>query len=525
MRTFRVCLAALVILLIMTAYSPSQTVSSVEGPVPKPESVLWSPAKTTVSRVLEVFDDKPHRARFNSTGEFLALNCDGAVVVRSVSDGKETRRFPSSHPWCNPAWSHKTDDLAFSDTSTSVSVHSAHDGSLKCRITSLPSSVLRLEWSPAGDSLAIGGEDGMLRIVSVLRQAIANSLEVGSETIFSLAYSRSGDRLAIRTQDEALHFWNPTSEVFTRRKENQGLNGTIAYGTTKYALTDAHDISVFNASVDTIAYTIASRFPSTLSFAADESFLVFVEDGSTIVLVESNGQRLHQFRCTTGYVVDMSLSPDSKNLAVVDSNSQVVIWDVSSIAALKAGTLPDLPPEATVKGRYSDVLEILSAPDDRGIFGDLFEFGIFTRTGVSGDAYWVYSAPNWYLFSHSRIGISRPRTPLPEPVDIPVGKRRIWLAFPNAVCSGAFAEAVDRLPASIRRIEAASLTYQHGFTFPDKERNYAIAVLTLDVTPGTDTATVLELLSQKASIIVRDGTVLTETEAKLASVYTTGPIP
>lgn len=487
--------------------------------VPIPEQLLWEPTQTSVSKSISNDNLDTNRISLESSGKLFALTCDKAVIVRSLPEGKEVRRFPSTNAWCTPAWSPKTNDLAFSDSASSVSVHSVVDGSLRFQVSNLPETALHLEWSPSGDFLAIGGFDGLLKICNASDGSIAKTLDVGRETVCSLAYSKSGDRLGIRTQGELLLVWNPATDNFTTHRKKQGINGELAYGATKYASSSAQGIRVFDLATDQVAYTVASRFPIALAFAVDEAFLVFADNSGSVVLIGPKGERLHQFRCTTGYVRDMALSPDSRSLVVIDSKSQVTVWDLSSIDRLKEATQPSLPPKVTINGRYSDLLQIHSAPKDRVTFGDFHELGVPSGTSSSDRAYWIYAAPNWYVFARSSIGMDHPRHPLPQPIEVPNAKRRIWLAFPNASCRDNFEAVVATLPGSVREVAAASLTYRHNFSFPEERKNQAIAILSLDVIPGADTATVLESLARESGIRLGEGTVLTEAEAKQALVF------
>ena len=100
------------------------------------------------------------------------------------------------------------------------------------------------------------------------------------------------------------------------------------------------------------------------------------------------------------------------------------------------------------------------------------------------------------------------------------GKRTIWLAFPRSNCSGNFAAVVGRLPEQIPEIETASLSYNHGFSFPEPEKNFAVAILTVTLANGVDTATALELLNSRTSLALRDGAVLTRNDAEKSGLLT-----
>ena len=220
---------------------------------------------------------------------------------------------------------------------------------------------------------------------------------------------------------------------------------------------------------------------------------------------------------TGDYFHSISLAPGCNVLATVDSRSHLVVWDVASIDELKKATAVAVPEAATLNGRYSDLVAVHFAPKDKTVFGPFHEFGIWTQSEHMSDNYWTYSDPNWYVFAKSRICVFKPPTPLPEPVLLADRRRIVWLAFPNAICRGAFAEAVARLPARIPEIVSSDLTYRHNFQFTDPEKNFAVAILTVEVKPNVSTEHLLERLNS-VNISVRDGTILSRDQVRASDL-------
>jgi len=76
----------------------------------------------------------------------------------------------------------------------------------------------------------------------------------------------------------------------------------------------------------------------------------------------------------------------------------------SCLLAAGLASAQDAPPEASVDGKYSDLLKILDVPQDEETYGKTFEWGYWTGQ-TWGDhkdlptAYWVYVAPKWYLWA------------------------------------------------------------------------------------------------------------------------------
>lgn len=63
----------------------------------------------------------------------------------------------------------------------------------------------------------------------------------------------------------------------------------------------------------------------------------------------------------------------------------------------------DVPAEATVNGKYSELVQIMYCLNDQGAYGKFRDYGWWGggpwcgQTGKAG--YWVWVAPNWYVWS------------------------------------------------------------------------------------------------------------------------------
>ncbi len=64
----------------------------------------------------------------------------------------------------------------------------------------------------------------------------------------------------------------------------------------------------------------------------------------------------------------------------------------------------EAPPEASVNGKYSELIQVLPCPRDGGSYGEFRDYGHWGggawcgQTGKAG--YWVWVAPNWYVWKH-----------------------------------------------------------------------------------------------------------------------------
>lgn len=75
-------------------------------------------------------------------------------------------------------------------------------------------------------------------------------------------------------------------------------------------------------------------------------------------------------------------------------------WYVWEMRADEAG----LDPRASVKGKYQVLMHVVKVPDDRQIYGEFYDWGFSEEYSYAGydnltPGYWVYLAPNWYVWA------------------------------------------------------------------------------------------------------------------------------
>lgn len=64
----------------------------------------------------------------------------------------------------------------------------------------------------------------------------------------------------------------------------------------------------------------------------------------------------------------------------------------------------DLNPAASAYGKYAGLIHVLYMPDEKLAFGDYYDWGFWEGYDYGNyrdltPGYWVYSAPNWYVWA------------------------------------------------------------------------------------------------------------------------------
>ena len=63
--------------------------------------------------------------------------------------------------------------------------------------------------------------------------------------------------------------------------------------------------------------------------------------------------------------------------------------------------------KASVDGKYSKLLKKIEVAEDKASYGDFNDYGYDTTTEWAGykdlpPGYWVYVAPNWYIWGETK---------------------------------------------------------------------------------------------------------------------------
>jgi len=72
------------------------------------------------------------------------------------------------------------------------------------------------------------------------------------------------------------------------------------------------------------------------------------------------------------------------------------------------------PEHSSVQGRYSGLMQKISCPSDRELYGQFFDYGWWSAASYCGQrvvsGWWVYAEPYWYVWRRNReMPKTRPR--------------------------------------------------------------------------------------------------------------------
>lgn len=271
----------------------------------------------------------PDSAALNPDGSRIAVPCDGQICVWDTADGALTDTWDGGSV---VAWS-PTDDVVATDRidgeTVSLVLLDAVSGAEQVNVDAYSAPVvedapgdgfLDLAFSPAGDTLAGVGGDGVVRLWSVADPDDASEVDVEGDKPVAVAFSPDGARLAVASSDApvSIHDVATGEQVGSLDAAPQGAvawsddGATIA--TASFALDDDAATTIWDAEALTVE--------AELSRAGDE--LAFAPSSDALALSEKNKPDVLVWRWADDDVTALSAATDAPRSVLWDAEGSVL---------------------------------------------------------------------------------------------------------------------------------------------------------------------------------------------------------
>jgi WD40 repeat protein len=309
-------------------------------------------------------------------GQGLAFRRQGQVVMWDVATGRSLHQFALPAKACCLAWSLNGKAIA-TGSSQGVALWDAASGKQRWHLAGAVSGAYAVACSPDGKVLAIGGEDGSLRLAALASGKVLCRFQRHRSPIHAVAFSADGKRLASGSDNGFLRLWDTAT-----RKETHCLQGfhravtavafapdgkTLASGGSEQTVklwnpatgkerlpSSGHTGIIWSVAWSPDGKLVASgdsqrvigwdpatgrevwRLPappavSALAFSPDGKTLATVGWDGTVRLSEAaTGKRVRSMRGREPRLLAVAWSPDGKLLACGGDEGSVPLWDVTT---------------------------------------------------------------------------------------------------------------------------------------------------------------------------------------------------
>ncbi len=267
------------------------------------EIAIWSLANLERGQVLDAGSIQDDRGRlaaaYSPDGKRLAVSGLGAISVWSIQNGRFRRTLRIVGP-------------------------TAHS----------------LAFSPDSKLLALGGEDGVVRVIDPGTGVLVHQLRQHRDTVRTVAFGPRGDRLLSSGQDRSVILWDLESGKPIRNLAQQGSSAvehaafspdgkTIAVGDMSGS---PEDVLVLDAETGRIQARLTGNAYGVLALAysPDGRTLAAAGGDRTIRLWDLATNRLcHRLGEHVGIVTSLAFSPDGSRLVFGGKGATIGIWDLT----------------------------------------------------------------------------------------------------------------------------------------------------------------------------------------------------
>jgi WD40 repeat protein len=303
------------------------------------------------------------------------------AAARLVPRGKVSERLAAAEPgqvepmWavsspCRAvAWSPSGDLVASGHDDGSVRMWDAVSGQAIRTMCDHSGSIRSVAFSPDGKTLASGAEDSTVRLWDVATGTSLRAFEGHTNYVRSVAFSPDGKTLASGSWDSTVRLWDVAIGTAVRAFEGHTnyVRGVAFSPDGKTLASGSKDktVRLWDVATGTTlrAFEGHKDSVSTVAFSPDGKSLVSGSSDKTVRLWDvSTGAVLRAFEGHERRVLSVAFTTDGKTIASGSDDKTVRLWDVSTGASLR-----------TFEGHNGDVRSVAFSPDGRTLASGSFD--------------------------------------------------------------------------------------------------------------------------------------------------------
>ena len=293
-------------------------------------------------------------------GKMVAATLSAGIGVWDLSTGGRTFYVSTDDGFVfynSLAWSKDSKTIAAASSERGVEIWSIDTGENLASLILSSGSFSSLGWSPDGQKLGVGAEEGMAYIFNVFDGELAEHFGSGYE-LNSLAFSSDGQTLAIGYSDRTVQIWNLDGTI-SHTLEGFGYGSSDAtfspdglffaatlpenwqsppqvriWSTNDWSVEKTFSVGDRDNYMITGFVLAPAQSMGAISYVYMDGYhrdfirIISIEDGTTLTILEP--KRIH-YRV---FIDAIAFSPDNSMLAALvsefdDPNPRLLVWHTS----------------------------------------------------------------------------------------------------------------------------------------------------------------------------------------------------
>jgi FOG: WD40 repeat len=235
--------------------------------------------------------------------------------------------------------------------------------------------------APAGDIVAIGGEDGQIRLWSLVTDKVVRTIAAYQEKqyIGRMAFSPDGKRLAFQADDKPLRLWDlATDKEVGRCPEELFIVDQICVSPDGKRIGIVSDNVGYVWNVETDKTWKSDQPVNAMAFSPDGKALAL--GFNTVRLVEAeSGRGIKEVGKMTGHVTSLRFDPSGVQILALDGSCPGTTIRILDTITGKETLLAEKIPLHEIGAAYSPDGKIIAASDGAGraVFWEVSSGGKF----------------------------------------------------------------------------------------------------------------------------------------------------
>lgn len=245
-----------------------------------------------------------------------------------------------------------------------------------------PEAIRSVAWSPLGDRIAIGRQDGRIQILDADSGNIILDWQAeASMPVLEIDWNSSGDRLASGGFDRVLRIWDAENGSLIREitDYNEYITSVVWHPSDPHIVAGA-DISglveAWNVQTGDLIVTIISSYVHQIDWDSTGERMVVVHGAAAEVYSTADGQLIQRYGGQGGETIAVDWLPNSGLFASSGLGEHILIWDSN----LSEGSLVD-----TLEGHTNAVTAVEFNPDGTVLASTSLDYTLRFWDVMSGD--------------------------------------------------------------------------------------------------------------------------------------------